>query len=179
MEQLIHHFKLVTEGMHVPRSARSTPQSTAPKGEFGVYLNLRRRQQALRLKLRAPGFPHLAGRRDGARHMIADAVAIIGSRTSVFGEIDRMKERHHLMTLQLETSQRGQVRLALRAHRPLVGARDLGYSYDIVPPGSRARRFDSHRAQEEMFLIVSGTGRCAIRLANTQDPRGATSFAAR
>jgi NADH-quinone oxidoreductase subunit D len=89
MEQLIHHFKLVTEGMHVPEGEVYAAVE-APKGEFGVYLISDGANKPYRLKLRAPGFPHLAALDEMARgHMIADAVAIIGTQDIVFGEIDR------------------------------------------------------------------------------------------
>ncbi|HEX7055177.1 MAG TPA: NADH-quinone oxidoreductase subunit D [Burkholderiales bacterium] len=89
MEQLIHHFKLVTEGMHVPEGEVYAAVE-APKGEFGVYLVSDGANKPYRLKLRAPGFAHLAALDEMARgHMIADAVAIIGTQDIVFGEIDR------------------------------------------------------------------------------------------
>src|SRR2546423_4676654 len=89
MEQLIHHFKLVTEGMHVPEGEVYAAVE-APKGEFGVYLISDGANKPYRLKLRAPGFAHLAALDEMARgHMIADAVAIIGTQDIVFGEIDR------------------------------------------------------------------------------------------
>jgi len=89
MEQLIHHFKLVTEGMHVPEGEVYAAVE-APKGEFGIYLISDGANKPYRLKLRAPGFAHLAALDEMARgHMIADAVAIIGSQDIVFGEIDR------------------------------------------------------------------------------------------
>jgi NADH-quinone oxidoreductase subunit D len=89
MEQLIHHFKLVTEGMHVPEGEVYAAVE-APKGEFGVYLVSDGANKPYRMKLRAPGFAHLAALDEMARgHMIADAVAIIGTQDIVFGEIDR------------------------------------------------------------------------------------------
>jgi NADH-quinone oxidoreductase subunit D len=89
MEQLIHHFKLVTEGMHVP-AGEAYAAVEAPKGEFGIYLVSDGANKPYRLKIRAPGFPHLAALDEMARgHMIADAVAIIGTQDIVFGEIDR------------------------------------------------------------------------------------------
>jgi NADH-quinone oxidoreductase subunit D len=89
MEQLIHHFKLVTEGMHVPEGEVYAAVE-APKGEFGIYLVSDGANKPYRLKIRAPGFPHLAALDEMARgHMIADAVAIIGTQDIVFGEIDR------------------------------------------------------------------------------------------
>jgi NADH-quinone oxidoreductase subunit D len=89
MEQLIHHFKLVTEGMHVPEGEVYAAVE-APKGEFGIYLVSDGANKPYRLKIRAPGFPHLAALDEMARgHMLADAVAIIGSQDIVFGEIDR------------------------------------------------------------------------------------------
>jgi NADH-quinone oxidoreductase subunit D len=89
MEQLIHHFKLVTEGMHVPEGEVYAAVE-APKGEFGVYLISDGANKPYRLKLRAPGFAHLSSLDEMARgHMIADAVAIIGTQDIVFGEVDR------------------------------------------------------------------------------------------
>jgi NADH-quinone oxidoreductase subunit D len=89
MEELIHHFKLFTEGMHVPEG-EAYAAVEAPKGEFGIYLVSDGANKPYRLKIRAPGFPHLAALDEMARgHMIADAVAIIGTQDIVFGEIDR------------------------------------------------------------------------------------------
>jgi len=89
MEELIHHFKLFTEGMHVPEG-ECYAAVEAPKGEFGIYLISDGANKPYRLKIRAPGFPHLASLDEMARgHMIADAVAIIGTQDIVFGEIDR------------------------------------------------------------------------------------------
>jgi NADH-quinone oxidoreductase subunit D len=89
MEELIHHFKLFTEGMHVPEG-EAYAAVEAPKGEFGIYLVSDGANKPFRLKIRAPGFPHLAAMDEMARgHMLADAVAIIGTMDIVFGEIDR------------------------------------------------------------------------------------------
>jgi len=89
MEALIHHFKLFTEGMHVPEG-EAYAAVEHPKGEFGIYLVSDGANKPYRLKIRAPGFPHLAAMDELARgHMIADAVAIIGTMDIVFGEIDR------------------------------------------------------------------------------------------
>ena len=89
MEELIHHFKLFTEGMHVPEGECYSAVE-APKGEFGIFLVSDGANKPFRLKIRAPGFPHLAAMDEMARgHMIADAVAIIGTMDVVFGEIDR------------------------------------------------------------------------------------------
>jgi NADH-quinone oxidoreductase subunit D len=89
MEELIHHFKLFTEGMHVP-PGEAYAAVEHPKGEFGIYLVSDGANKPYRLKIRAPGFPHLAAMDELARgHMIADAVAIIGTMDIVFGEIDR------------------------------------------------------------------------------------------
>ena len=89
MEELIHHFKLFTEGMHVPE-VEVYAAVEAPKGEFGIYLVSDGANKPYRLKIRPPGFPHLAAMDEMARgHMIADAVAIIGTMDIVFGEIDR------------------------------------------------------------------------------------------
>ena len=89
MEELIHHFKLFTEGFHVPEG-EAYAAVEHPKGEFGIYLVSDGANKPYRLKIRAPGFAHLATLDEMARgHMIADAVAIIGTMDIVFGEIDR------------------------------------------------------------------------------------------
>ncbi len=89
MEELIHHFKLFTEGIHVPRG-EAYAAIEHPKGEFGVYLISDGANKPYRMKLRAPGFAHLAALDEmGKGHMIADAVTIIGTMDLVFGEIDR------------------------------------------------------------------------------------------
>ncbi|WP_434778614.1 NADH-quinone oxidoreductase subunit D [Neisseria sp. Ec49-e6-T10] len=89
MEDLIHHFKLFTEGMHMPEGEAYVP-TEHPKGEFGVYVISDGANKPYRLKIRAPGFPHLASMDELARgHMLADVVAIIGTQDIVFGEIDR------------------------------------------------------------------------------------------
>ena len=89
MEELIHHFKLFTEGFHVPEGeAYATVEH--PKGEFGIYIVSDGANKPYRLKIRPPGFSHLAAMDEMARgHMIADAVAVIGTMDIVFGEIDR------------------------------------------------------------------------------------------
>jgi len=89
MEALIHHFKLFTEGFHIPPG--ETYQAVEqPKGEFGVYLISDGANKPYRCKIRAAGFPHLASMNEMARgHMLADVVAIIGTQDIVFGEIDR------------------------------------------------------------------------------------------
>ncbi len=89
MEELIHHFKLFTEGFHVPEG-EAYAAVEHPKGEFGIYIVSDGANKPYRLKIRPPGFPHLAAMDEMARgHMIADAVAIIGTMDIVFGEIDR------------------------------------------------------------------------------------------
>ena len=89
MEALIHHFKLYTEGYHVPAGETYTAVE-APKGEFGVYLVADGTNKPYRCHIRAPGFAHLQGLDFMSKgHMLADAVAIIGSMDIVFGEIDR------------------------------------------------------------------------------------------
>jgi NADH-quinone oxidoreductase subunit D len=89
MEALIHHFKLFTEGYHVPAGATYTVVE-APKGEFGVYLIADGTNRPYRCKIRATGFAFLQAIETMAkRHMLADMVAIIGSLDIVFGEIDR------------------------------------------------------------------------------------------
>ncbi len=89
MEELIHHFKLFTEGMHVP-AGEAYAAVEHPKGEFGIYMVSDGANKPYRLKIRAPGYPHLAALDEMTRgHMIADVVAIIGTQDIVFGEIDR------------------------------------------------------------------------------------------
>ncbi len=89
MEDLIHHFKLFTEGFHVPEGEVYAAVEH-PKGEFGIYLVSDGANKPFRLKIRAPGFAHLSGLDEMCRgHMIADAVTIIGTQDIVFGEIDR------------------------------------------------------------------------------------------
>ncbi|MFA9461654.1 NADH-quinone oxidoreductase subunit D [Thiohalorhabdus methylotrophus] len=89
MEALIHHFKLFTEGFHIPPG--ETYQAVEhPKGEFGVYLVSDGANKPYRMKIRAAGFPHLASMDEMARgHMLADVVTILGTQDIVFGEIDR------------------------------------------------------------------------------------------
>ena len=89
MEELIHHFKLFTEGFHVP-PGEAYAAVEHPKGEFGIYLISDGANMPYRLKIRAPGFAHLAALDEMSRgHMLADVVAIIGTQDIVFGEIDR------------------------------------------------------------------------------------------
>lgn len=89
MEELIHHFKLFTEGMHVP-AGEAYAAVEHPKGEFGIYMVSDGANKPYRLKIRAPGFAHLSSLDEMARgHMLADVVAIIGTQDIVFGEIDR------------------------------------------------------------------------------------------
>ena len=89
MEALIHHFKLYTEGFHVPEGESYTAVE-APKGEFGVYLVADGTNKPYRARLRAPGYYFMAAVDYLCRgHMLADSVAIIGSLDIVFGEIDR------------------------------------------------------------------------------------------
>jgi NADH-quinone oxidoreductase subunit D len=89
MEELIHHFKLFTEGMHVPEG-EAYAGIEHPKGEFGVYLISDGANKPYRMKLRAPAFCHLSAMNEMARgHMLADAVTIISTLDIVFGDIDR------------------------------------------------------------------------------------------
>jgi NADH-quinone oxidoreductase subunit D len=89
MEELIHHFKLFTEGFHVP-PGEAYASVEHPKGEFGIYMVSDGANKPYRLKIRAPGFVHLQSLDEMSRgHMIADAVTIIGTQDIVFGEIDR------------------------------------------------------------------------------------------
>jgi NADH-quinone oxidoreductase subunit D len=89
MEELIHHFKLYTEGMYVP-PGEAYAAVEAPKGEFGIYIVSDGANKPYRVKIRPPGFVHLSALDEMARgHMIADVVAIIGTQDIVFGEVDR------------------------------------------------------------------------------------------
>ncbi|MBV2146352.1 NADH-quinone oxidoreductase subunit D [Wolbachia endosymbiont of Listronotus oregonensis] len=89
MEALIHHFKLYSEGYHVPKGEAYTAVE-APKGEFGVYIVSDGTNRPYRCRIRAPGFAHLQALDFMAKgHMLADVAAIIGSLDIVFGEIDR------------------------------------------------------------------------------------------
>jgi len=89
MEALIHHFKLFSEGFHVP-AGEVYAAVEAPKGEFGVYLVSDGTNKPYRCKIRAACFPHLAAMDWMNRgHMLADVSAILGSLDIVFGEIDR------------------------------------------------------------------------------------------
>ncbi|MDG4813174.1 NADH-quinone oxidoreductase subunit D [Hydrogenovibrio sp. 3SP14C1] len=89
MEALIHHFKLFTEGYSVPEGESYTAVEH-PKGEFGIYMVSDGANKPYRLKVRAPGFAHLASLDEMAKgHMIADVVAILGTQDIVFGEVDR------------------------------------------------------------------------------------------
>ena len=89
MEDMIHHFKLFTEGFHVP-AGEAYAAVEHPKGEFGIYMVSDGANKPYRLKIRAPGYPHLAALDEMTKgHMIADLVAIIGTQDIVFGEIDR------------------------------------------------------------------------------------------
>jgi len=89
MEELIHHFKLFTEGMHVP-AGEAYAAVEHPKGEFGIYLISDGANKPYRMKIRAPGFAHISALDEMARgHMIADVVTIIGTQDIVFGEVDR------------------------------------------------------------------------------------------
>lgn len=89
MEALIHHFKLYTEGFHVP-AGETYAAVEAPKGEFGVYLVSDGGNRPYRVKIRAPGYPHLHALEHLTKnHLLADVAAIIGTLDIVFGEIDR------------------------------------------------------------------------------------------
>jgi len=89
MEALIHHFKLYTEGYHVPAGETYTAVE-APKGEFGVYLVADGTNRPYRCKIRSPGFAFLQATEFMCKgHMLADLVAVVGSMDIVFGEIDR------------------------------------------------------------------------------------------
>ena len=89
MEALIHHFKLFTEGFCLP-AGDAYAAVEHPKGEFGCYLVSDGANKPYRLKVRAPGFAHMAAMDEMARgHMLSDVVAIIGTQDIVFGEVDR------------------------------------------------------------------------------------------
>lgn len=89
MEDMIHHFKLFTEGFHVP-AGEAYAAVEHPKGEFGIYMVSDGANKPYRLKIRAPGFAHISAMDEMVRgHMLADLVAIIGTQDIVFGEIDR------------------------------------------------------------------------------------------
>jgi NADH-quinone oxidoreductase subunit D len=89
MESLIHHFKLYTEGFHVP-PGEVYAAVEAPKGEFGVYLVADGSNRPYKCKIRAPSFAHLQAMDFLSRgHMLADVSAILGSIDIVFGEVDR------------------------------------------------------------------------------------------
>jgi NADH-quinone oxidoreductase subunit D len=89
MEELIHHFKLFTEGIHVPEG-ECYAAVEHPKGEFGIYLVSDGANMPWRVKIRAPGFAHLQALEEMAKgHMLADVVTLIGTQDIVFGEIDR------------------------------------------------------------------------------------------
>jgi NADH-quinone oxidoreductase subunit D len=89
MESLIHHFKLFTEGYCVPEGEVYAAVE-APKGEFGIYLVSDGANKPYRVKIRAPGFAHLASMSEMVvGHMLADVVAVMGTQDIVFGEIDR------------------------------------------------------------------------------------------
>jgi NADH-quinone oxidoreductase subunit D len=89
MEELIHHFKLFSEGFRVPEG-EAYAAVEHPKGEFGIYIVSDGANKPYRLKIRPPGFVHLSGLNELSKgHMIADAVAVIGTIDIVFGEIDR------------------------------------------------------------------------------------------
>jgi NADH-quinone oxidoreductase subunit D len=89
MESLIHHFKLFTEGYCLPEGEVYSAIEH-PKGEFGVYLVSDGANKPYRVKMRAPGFAHLASMDEMSRgHMLSDVVTIIGTQDIVFGEIDR------------------------------------------------------------------------------------------
>lgn len=89
MEALIHHFKLFSEGMHVPEG-EAYAAVEHPKGEFGIYLVSDGANKPYRMKIRPPGFVHLSAMNELTRgHMLADAVAVLGTLDIVFGEVDR------------------------------------------------------------------------------------------
>jgi NADH-quinone oxidoreductase subunit D len=89
MESMIHHFKLFTEGYCLPEGEVYSAVEH-PKGEFGIYLVSDGANKPYRIKIRAPGFPHLASMDEMSKgHMLSDVVTIIGTQDIVFGEVDR------------------------------------------------------------------------------------------
>ena len=89
MESLIHHFKMFTEGITIPKN-EAYIASEAPKGEFGVFLVANNSNRPFRCKIKSPGFNHLQGLDFMSKnHLIADVVTIIGTQDIVFGEVDR------------------------------------------------------------------------------------------
>ncbi len=89
MEALIHHFKLYTEGFHVP-AGETYAAVEAPKGEFGVYLVADGTNRPYKCKIRAPGFAHMASMDFlCCGHLLADVSAVMGTIDVVFGEVDR------------------------------------------------------------------------------------------
>lgn len=89
MEELIHHFKLFTEGFKVPEG-EAYASVEHPKGEFGIYLISDGANKPYRLKIRPPGFAHMAALDELSRgHMLADAVMVLSTLDIVFGDVDR------------------------------------------------------------------------------------------
>jgi NADH-quinone oxidoreductase subunit D len=89
MEELIHHFKLFTEGMHVP-PGEVYAGIEHPKGEFGVWAVSDGANKPYRIKLRSPGFAHLAALTEMCKgHMLADVTALVGTIDLVLGDTDR------------------------------------------------------------------------------------------
>jgi len=89
MEALIHHFKLVSEGLRV-NTGEIYSVVEAPKGEFGVYIKSNGTNRPYRCRIKAPGFLHLQGLNMMCKgHLLADVVTIIGTQDIVFGEVDR------------------------------------------------------------------------------------------
>jgi NADH:ubiquinone oxidoreductase subunit D len=89
MEDVIHHFKIKSEGFYIPPNM-AMAQTEAPKGEFGIYLVSDGSNKPYRCKIKAPGFLHLQGMDFMSHnHLVADVVAILGSQDIVFGEVDR------------------------------------------------------------------------------------------
>ena len=134
MEALIHHFKLFTEGFHVPAGATYTAVES-PKGEFGVYLVADGTNRPYRCKIRPTGFAHLqAMDMMASGHMLADAVAVIGSIDIVFGE-DRQVEMAANRARHIATS-RSPTHFAFDAESE---ARDRRHSGEISagPAGER------------------------------------------
>jgi hypothetical protein len=115
MEALIHHFKLFTEGYCVP-AGEVYAAVEHPKGEFGIYLISDGANKPYRVKVRAPGLRTCRHGRDGAGHMLADVVAVIGTQDIVFGEIDRESAGRHAVTKPCLSAH------ATRRDRPLADA---------------------------------------------------------